>query len=162
MRTRNRAKEAEYNARYRARNRAKIAAYRARTRAQRRAYDRAYAAARPELIRNKYYQFLERRPGYYIWYQMLQRCNNPSHKSFKDYGERGINVCTRWHDYDNWAADMLPRPHNHQMHRLNNREGYCPENVEWVDIATHARAHARKRWGTSDRHFNFDHSLLQC
>ena len=28
---------------------------------------------------------------YYVWHEMIQRCNNVKHKDYVNYGERGIN-----------------------------------------------------------------------
>jgi len=29
---------------------------------------------------------------------MIQRCTNPNHRSYHNYGGRGITVCDRWRD----------------------------------------------------------------
>jgi len=33
---------------------------------------------------------------YQSWNNMLQRCYNPKHVSYQEYGGRGIEVCVRW------------------------------------------------------------------
>ena len=41
---------------------------------------------------------------YNVWHKMKDRCNRPTHKSYKDYGGRGIKVCPEWeHDYEAFA-----------------------------------------------------------
>ena len=44
---------------------------------------------------------------YTIWKDMIKRTENPSEKSFKDYGGRGIKVCEEWrHNFQSfydWA-----------------------------------------------------------
>lgn len=43
---------------------------------------------------------------YHVWISMRQRCNNPNDHAFKDYGGRGIQICSEWNDYQNfkkWA-----------------------------------------------------------
>lgn len=55
-------------------------------------------------------EFQARKPPYNIWNLMIQRCYNPRHPGFRHYGERGIEVCVRWHRYESFAADMTPRP----------------------------------------------------
>lgn len=39
---------------------------------------------------------------------MKSRCKNHKHKSYSCYGGRGISVCDRWLQFDNFAEDMLP------------------------------------------------------
>ena len=41
-----------------------------------------------------------------IWHGMLRRCDNPKCKSYKYYGGRGVNVCARWHNFENFYEDM--------------------------------------------------------
>src|SRR5699024_1318697 len=47
---------------------------------------------------------------YGIWAAMMQRCNNPKHKSYHLYGGRGIEVCDEWKDFDCFIKDMGKRP----------------------------------------------------
>lgn len=47
---------------------------------------------------------------YRIWNGMIQRCTNPKQMSYRNYGGRGIVVCDRWHIFENFYADMGPRP----------------------------------------------------
>lgn len=49
-------------------------------------------------------------PEFNVWVKMRQRCSNPKDKSFNDYGGRGIEVCPRWNKFENFIADMGPRP----------------------------------------------------
>jgi len=73
-------------------------------------------------------------PEWHAWASMRARCFSSTHKSFKDYGGRGITVCDRWvESFDNFYADMGPRPSaSHQIDRANNEEGYAPENCRWA------------------------------
>ena len=47
-----------------------------------------------------------RRPEYRVWQGILERCLRPNHKSYHDYGGRGIKVCQRWMKFENFIADM--------------------------------------------------------
>ena len=38
-------------------------------------------------------------PIYKIWANMIQRCENPNHKSYKNYGGRGITVSEEFHNF---------------------------------------------------------------
>jgi hypothetical protein len=69
---------------------------------------------------------------YRIWNGMMGRCRNPKNKDYPRYGGRGIKVCERWCSFENFFADMPPRPSpRHSIGRLDNSKGYEPGNVRW-------------------------------
>lgn len=35
----------------------------------------------------------------------MQRCYNKNNPYYKNYGEKGITVCERWHDFDSFIED---------------------------------------------------------
>jgi len=73
------------------------------------------------------------------WQMMIRRCEEPKRKDFKDYGGRGIRVCDRWHDFDNFYADMGVRPALMQLDRIDNNGNYEPGNVRWATPAQQTR-----------------------
>ena len=79
--------------------------------------------------------------AYGIWRGMISRCTNPNHKSYSDYGGRGISVCDRWvNSVDNFISDMGFRPSDkHQIDREDNDKGYSLENCRWVTATENAR-----------------------
>jgi len=40
------------------------------------------------------------------WCQMLERCYDHNCKEFKQYGEKGVKVCKRWHTFSNYLEDI--------------------------------------------------------
>lgn len=68
---------------------------------------------------------------YHVWHSMIQRCSNPEHVEWKRYGARGISVCERWLDFENFYADMGDPPVGLSLDRKDNNGNYCKENCKW-------------------------------
>lgn len=81
------------------------------------------------------------------WRGMLYRCNNKKSPNFKRYGGRGITVCERWLDYENFIDDMGSAPSvTHQLDRIDNNGNYEPNNCQWVTPSQNMNNTWRARW----------------
>ncbi|CAG4889223.1 hypothetical protein R69919_00688 [Paraburkholderia gardini] len=71
---------------------------------------------------------------YKTWQEMRKRCENPKVEFYRHYGGRGIKVCDRWQDFENFFADMGSRPSaDHSLDRYPDVNGnYEPENCRWA------------------------------
>lgn len=106
---------------------------------------------------------------YSVWASMKQRCTNPRHGSYKDYGARGITICPMWAERDGiynfvewantdniwWFFGEGQRRYNSDapiggctLDRKNNNGPYTPINCRWVtqkEQSNNTRANERVR-----------------
>ncbi len=76
---------------------------------------------------------------YHVWFNMMDRCYNPANPAYSNYGGRGITVCERWRSFENFYADMCPRPGRLTLDRNDNSLGYFKENCRWTTYKTQQR-----------------------
>ena len=73
-------------------------------------------------------------PIYHAWAAMKARCSNPKHKVWKNYGGRGITVCSEWlASFQVFYEDMGDTyQQGLVIDRINNELGYYKENCRWA------------------------------
>lgn len=84
---------------------------------------------------------MSRHPAWAVWHSMKQRCMDPNHKAWKNYGGRGITVCGRWAEsFEAFWEDMGPtyQP-GLEIDRIDNNRGYEPGNCRWTTRKVNAR-----------------------
>ncbi len=95
-------------------------------------------------------------PEYRTWLDLRGRCLQLTHKDYARYGGAGILICQRWLDsFKAFQIDMGPKPSPlHSLDRIDNTQGYYPENCRWAT----AEEQANNR--RSNRRFLFEGEFL--
>lgn len=71
---------------------------------------------------------------YKKWQHMMSRCYNENDISYKNYGGRGIKVCNKWKNYDEFAKWSLTHGYseNLEIDRINVNGSYSPRNCRYI------------------------------
>lgn len=76
---------------------------------------------------------MSKSPEYRAWAAMHARCRQEDEQNSPHYFDRGISVCERWNDFQNFLADMGTRPGpGYSIDRKKNELGYSPDNCRWA------------------------------
>lgn len=86
---------------------------------------------------------------YNTWCGMIARVENKNDiKNYKDYGERGISICTEWRssfiEFKKWALENGYKD-NLKIDRIDNNGNYEPSNCRWVEQNIQSRNTRRLR-----------------
>lgn len=74
------------------------------------------------------------------WRSMRQRCDDPNSDRYKNYGGRGIKVCERWNNFQNFYDDMaLTWWKGASLDRIDVNGDYTPNNCQWVKLEEQAK-----------------------
>lgn len=71
---------------------------------------------------------------YHIWKSMRQRCLNKNNSRYEHYGLKGICICDKWNDFENFKKWAISNGYNDSLtlDRIYNDKNYEPSNCRWV------------------------------
>ena len=77
---------------------------------------------------------------YRIWAAMRKRCRNINDSEYKNYGERGISICSEWDNFTTFYEWAMANGYadNLTIDRINNDGNYEPNNCRWVSYKVQA------------------------
>lgn len=93
---------------------------------------------------------------YYVWRDIINRCENKNVDEYKWYGALGVKLCDEWHDFAKfreWAMSSGYDPDAPRgkctIDRINPYGNYEPSNCRWVSMSVQAR-NKRKNYNASN------------
>lgn len=77
---------------------------------------------------------------YRTWCKIKERCFNVKDKNYKNYGGRGITMCSEWENsFEQFYKDMGAKPKGLTIERKNNEGNYEAGNCIWADYFAQAK-----------------------
>ena len=68
-----------------------------------------------------------------LHYEMMRRCYNENSVAYKDYGAKGISVCSEWHDRENFRKWCMENGYKKglRLERIDTSKNYEPSNCKF-------------------------------
>jgi len=80
---------------------------------------------------------------YHAWWDARERCHNPEHPSYNDYGAKGVTMHPEWRkSFDAFLKHIGPAPKpkpEYSLDRINTFGNYAPGNIRWATASQQAR-----------------------
>lgn len=81
---------------------------------------------------------------YKTWFGIKERCTNPKHISYNNYGARKILIYPDWLNNPKNFYDYVSKlehfgEEGYTLDRINNNGNYEPNNLRWADTKTQCR-----------------------
>lgn len=87
----------------------------------------------------------------HIFQSMVNRCYCTSGKSYRWYGEKGIEICDEWINdpisFERWALNN-GYAEDLTIDRIDSDKNYCPENCQWIPLKENSRRAGKVNWIT--------------
>lgn len=79
------------------------------------------------------------------------RCSYKNLPEYPHYGGRGIKVCERWHEFEDFLADMGEKPsQKYSIDRLDVNGNYEKDNCRWATRIQQARNTTKTKFHTAN------------
>ncbi len=96
-------------------------------------------------------------PMYTLWMNLRERCSNPTHPRFEDYGGRGISYPESWDSFENFLqaiessiGTIPPLVKGYERYwsidRIENDKSYSVTNIRWANPITQNNNRRHRRW----------------